>query len=92
VSITAGRDATGMTLWPYGAERPAKSSLSARAHKTASATVTLTLGTKGRIALYNRAGEAAFVLAVEGYYSPPPSEAPRSSLTPTPILQGAPRP
>jgi hypothetical protein len=68
--VTAGRVATALTVWPAGATRPADATARPRGHGTVTKTVTVILGARGAIAMYNRAGSAGIRLTVEGYYAP----------------------
>jgi hypothetical protein len=78
VTVSAGRSATALSLYPAGGTRPATAQLSAAAGKTVIRAVTVVVGSHGSISYHSTAGSTSVVISVEGYdvpTIPPPTPA-----------------
>ncbi len=69
VTVVDPSRASFLTIWPAGQARPTTSSLNWEGGQTVSNQVVAVLADGGRLSLFNAAGDAAIVVAVEGYFS-----------------------
>lgn len=84
VTVTQPTAATFVTVWPTGSGRPNASSLNVPVSRTRPNLVVATVGTGGRVSLFNNAGSAHVVVDVFGYFSP--SGVRHSAMTPARVL------
>ncbi len=71
-TVTVARPSRGgyLTVYPYGSRRPGTSSVNFPPGRTVAHSVFATVGTGGRIVIYNRSGSTHVVVDVTGHLSP----------------------
>jgi alpha-tubulin suppressor-like RCC1 family protein len=68
VTATAPTTTTYVTVWPSGAPRPNASTLNAAADQTVANSIIVGVGSDGRVALYNDAGNTFLIVDVAGWF------------------------
>ncbi|WP_156969603.1 hypothetical protein [Knoellia subterranea] len=86
LTVTATRSSAAsswLTIYPYGATRPGTSSVNMGRGQTVANSLFATVGTGGRIQIYNAAGYTDVIVDITGYLSPTSGYVP---LTPVRIV------
>jgi hypothetical protein len=75
VNVTEINDSTAslLTVYPFNTSRPNASNLNFLAHTVIANLVTVTLGSGGKINIYNALGSVNVAVDVEGYFAPQPA-------------------
>ena len=88
VTITAGRYASAVTLYPTGHARPSAATLYVRAHRTLTKTVRVALGRFGRVSLYDKRGWTKATAYIVGYYVVAPATTALQTASVVPLVRG----
>ncbi|MGW2271531.1 PKD domain-containing protein [Streptomyces yangpuensis] len=70
VTVTGATQDTHLNVWPSGQQRPATSNVNVRAGGTSSNTVTVPIGSDGKIVAQLNSGQGHVVVDFVGYYQP----------------------
>ncbi|MFJ6784668.1 PKD domain-containing protein [Streptomyces yangpuensis] len=70
VTVTGATQDTHLNVWPSGQQRPATSNVNVRAGGTSSNTVTVPIGSDGKILAQLNSGQGHVVVDFVGYYQP----------------------
>ncbi|MFJ7264530.1 PKD domain-containing protein [Streptomyces globosus] len=70
VTVTGATQDTHLNVWPSGQQRPATSNVNVRAGGTSSNTVTVPVGSDGKILAQLNSGQGHVVVDFVGYYQP----------------------
>jgi hypothetical protein len=73
VTEVNGTAASLLTVYPAGDTRPNASNLNFAAHTVIANAVTVTIGGRGQIEIYNALGSVNVLVDIEGYFEPEPS-------------------
>ncbi|MGW8776463.1 PKD domain-containing protein [Streptomyces sp. NPDC055796] len=70
VTVTDSTEEAHLTVWPAGQPRPASSNVNVVAGGTSANTVTVPVGTEGKVLAQLNSGSASLVIDFVGYYQP----------------------
>ncbi|MCM1965431.1 PKD domain-containing protein [Streptomyces sp. G1] len=85
VTVTGATEDTHLTVWPQGQPRPATSNVNVLAGGTSSNTVTVPVGSNGKLYAQLNSGRASLIVDFVGYYQPETGQR-FSPLAPTRVL------
>ena len=92
VTVTDTTGTTDVRVFPTGAPLPGSSNLNAGKSQTVPNLVTATLGTGGKVSIYNSGGTVDLIADLAGWYTPDASGAGFTAVEPRRILDTRPAP